>query len=400
MEEKGAISDPAGRTLIATYGLFLSGYFFLPERSPLYLFYYLAVLLPFLPAAWSNRQDLLRSRLVVAALSLIAYLMGSALWSPTLTPGCLGFVAARGLLTASFLLVTVYLASRFPAAFHTLLKAVTLCAAFFGLVSMVIFYQKNAFPASRLVSFAQIDNSNTMGVVYGLFALLAMHFLLSAVSVGERSVLVLAAVVLLAVVVLTQSKNAFVATVTGLLALTSWRHGYRNLLVGMLLLAMLAALYGTPLAQRFMTDQDLSMGLRLEMWGAALGQISAAPLLGHGQCSTMQLPGGTMTFSHPHSIYLATAWYGGLLGLLLLVWVLVLAFRQALAWRKNYHHTLFLALLIYASIAISVDFDSLVTRPREPWLYFWLPLALLAGMTLRTPGAAPGPDGGTPGQAS
>jgi O-antigen ligase len=265
---------------------------------------------------------------------------------------------------------------------------------------MVIFYQKNAFPASRLVSFAQIDNSNTMGVVYGLFALLAMHFLLSAVSVGERSVLVLAAVVLLAVVVLTQSKNAFVATVTGLLALTSWRHGYRNLLVGMLLLAMLAALCGTPLAQRFMTDQDLSIGLRLEMWGAALAQISQAPLLGHGQCSTMQLPAGTTTFSHPHSIYLATAWYGGLVGLLLLVWVLVLAFRQALAWRKNYHHTLFLALLIYASLAISVDFDGIITRPREPWLYFWLPLALLAGMTLRTPKAAPHPAGSTQGQAS
>jgi O-antigen ligase len=212
--------------------------------------------------------------------------------------------------------------------------------------------------------------------------------------------LVLAAVVLLAVVVLTQSKNAFVATVTGLLALTSRRHGYRNLLVGTLLLAMLAALYGTPLAQRFMSDRDLSTGLRLEMWGAALGQISAAPLLGHGQCSTMQLPAGTTTFSHPHSVYLATAWYGGLVGLLLLVWVLVLAFRQALAWRKNYHHTLFLALLIYASLAISVDFDGIITRPREPWLYFWLPLALLAGMTLRTPKAAPHPAGGTQGQAT
>jgi O-antigen ligase len=382
MNNKGAVSDPVARTLIVTYGLFLSGYFFLPQRGSLYLFYYFAVLLPFLPVAWRNRQVLLSSRLVVAALILTGYLTGSALWSATFTPACLGFLLACSLLTVSFMLVTTYLSWQLPAAFHTLLQTVTLSAAFFGLVSIVVFYSKNPFPAARMVSFAQIDNANTMGVVYGLFTLLAVHFFLSATVLRERVVFAAAAGLLISVVMLTQSRNAFLGSVAGLLALASPRHGYRSLLVGVLLLAMLAALYNTPLAQRFI-GEDVSMTLRLGIWKSALTQISQAPLLGHGQCSAMQLPAGKAMFSHPHSVYLATTWYGGLTGLVLLIWVLLAAVRQTLAWRKQHHNTLYLALLIFTTATISVDFSSILTRPREPWLYFWLPLALSAGLSLR-----------------
>lgn len=387
MVQNGDATIAKTGTLSITYGLFLIGFFFIPERSLQYLFYYLAVLLPFLPVAWRHRQKLLHGHLVLVALGYIAYLTLSMLWSDPLTWRCAGFMLARGLLTASFLLITACLLWRHPDTFHTLLKVVTVCAALFGLISIVIFYSSHPFPTSRMVSFAQIDNPNTMGVVTGLFALLAVNFVLAAESVKVRLLYSAAAIILLSVVLLTQSRNAFLATSVGLLALFSRRHGQRSLVIGVLLLALLIALFITPLAQRF---GEGSATIRTGIWASTLAQIAAAPLFGHGQCSGMQLPSSGLVFTQPHSVYLATAWHGGLIGLLLLLSVLIAAFRQALNWRKQHHESLYLALVVYMAVAISVDFGSIITRPREAWLYFWLPVALTAGVALRSRWARPG----------
>ncbi len=36
---------------------------------------------------------------------------------------------------------------------------------------------------------------------------------------------------------------------------------------------------------------------------------------------------------------------------------------------------IYLAMILYAMTCIAMDFDRLLTGPREIWLFFWLPLA-------------------------
>jgi len=368
------------RLLYIAFGLFLIGYFVIPERSPQYLFYYLAVIPLSLSSLRSRPRALPGDRLLLLALVYIFYMVLSLLWSEALTWQCTGFMVARGLLSASFLLTTVFLFRRNPDTFLTLLKVVTLGVALSAIVSALLYYRNYPFPTSRMVSFAQIDNPNTLGAVTGLFALLAVNFALRAPTVTTRLLYTAAASVLVGVVLLTQSRNAVLATGIGILALFTCRHERRQLIVTALLLVLLGGLYFTPLVHRF---GETGTPIRLEIWAEALAQIRTAPLFGHGQCTAMHLPTSTLVYTHPHNVYLASAWYGGLPGLLLLLAVLIGALKQALAWRGRYQDALYLALLLYTAAAISVDFGSVITRPREPWLYFWLPLSLAIGAGLR-----------------
>jgi hypothetical protein len=58
--------------------------------------------------------------------------------------------------------------------------------------------------------------------------------------------------------------------------------------------------------------------------------------------------------------------------------MLALAARCAVGRDRASGHWFYSALLVYAVLCAVPDLDRLLTRPKEPWLFFWLPLALLA----------------------
>ncbi len=375
-------ADQHTKLLLVTYGLFLAGFFFIPQRSPQYLVYYFMVLLPFLPLAWRYRQAYGKNIFALTALTYIGYLTLSALWSTPFSAECIGFITARGLLTASFLLVTAHLAWQCPAAFTRVLKAATLSAAVFGIVSIVIYYTNHPSLVNRLVSFAQIDNPNTMGVVYGLFTLLAVNFASSTTFRKGRTLNLwwVIVAVLFIIVLLTNSRNALIACLAGILVMSILLRSVRILLFGILAVLVLTLWLHPTLANRL---EHGGISYRLAIWSSALKQIEAAPIFGHGLCTNMALPALNQVFTHPHSVYLVTLWHGGLIGLLLLAATFVMAFKQGIIRLRKNRDTLYVGLLVFMVISIIVDFGNVITRPREPWLYFWLPLALTLGTALR-----------------
>jgi O-antigen ligase len=78
-----------------------------------------------------------------------------------------------------------------------------------------------------------------------------------------------------------------------------------------------------------------------------------------------------------HNAYLQAFWHGGVIGLSLLLLLLVVAFRQAwLLARQGGDYTVF-CMLLFAACTMMTGVDTLIDRPRDQWMLFWLPLALL-----------------------
>ncbi len=370
--------DPQGsqsrliRLLFVSYGLFLSGLFSFPEAHQRYWFYVGGVLPPFLPFVLLTLRWICLRRGPRLALAFIAYMAVSATWSDGAGRQCIAAAAGQGLLTASFLSVSMLLVHQSGDGLWTLLKLVSVGAAVFGLASIVIWYADHPFPQSRLVSFSKLNNPVLVGLAYGPLVLLNAAHLLAAQSVPRRMFSLLVFSVLCTVVLLTQSRNAVVAVVIGLGILFCCRRWSSAALALALALILLSVMFGARLLERFTEG----VGYRAAIWRTTVERISTAPLTGHGYCSDTTVTVAGHVFVHAHSGYLSAARDGGIIGLGLLILLLIQAISNAIAkWRQG-GEPVFAALMVYSIVCMLADTDRLLGPPNEAWLYFWLPIAL------------------------
>jgi O-antigen ligase len=132
------------------------------------------------------------------------------------------------------------------------------------------------------------------------------------------------------------------------------------------------------------------MSFRPQIWAATLDRAGESLLLGHGYLSNQFVeipPDGTFK---AHNAYLATLRDGGLIGLSLLLCALGLAVWRAYRVGQKTGNYVLLALMVFALLAIAPDPDRLLERPKELWLYFWLPLALVMTQPLVAGQRCPG----------
>ena len=90
-------------------------------------------------------------------------------------------------------------------------------------------------------------------------------------------------------------------------------------------------------------------------------------------------------FEHPHSIYLATLFYGGLLGLGLLMGFIGHLYWSWLKIEPKPYLIYALPLMTYGLTCLLVDGDKLLTKVNFVWLLVWLPyaIALMHTVSLR-----------------
>ncbi len=368
------------RFVLISFFIFLMGYFLFPERRYQYLYYYLLVLLPAIPVYWQQRTLWLQDKTLLASLALITFLTSSLLWSGELDWRCAFFTLAQGILTASFVFIVFYLRHQFPEQFRHWLKAVLVLAALASIYHIADFVMEAPSWTARMFSLGQFMHPNSLGVAFGLLAVMAAGFMFTAGPAWEKSGFVVIGLIFAAVVLLSQSRNALLSAGAGLFILFAYyaRHGYwRYILILAVAGAGLLLVAGLPVLERL---QSAGLPYRIDMWKIALEQIQSAWLFGHGICSAISLAVREMTFNHPHNVYLATAWYSGLIGLSLFLWLLARALSDAWFALRHKGEPLYLALIITCALAFLPDFHSLISRPREVWFYFWFPVGMAAAV--------------------
>ena len=141
------------------------------------------------------------------------------------------------------------------------------------------------------------------------------------------------------------------------------------------------------IASPWMLDRltDISLPQRLYIWEQTLELISKSPVLGNGFQTefSVTMPGSGTMINSAHNAFLATWRDGGLIGLGLHLLILTTAARISLTEWYRKDDPLYCILLIFGLLCMLTATDQLVTRPRELWVIFWLPVTMILAAEAR-----------------
>lgn len=228
----------------------------------------------------------------------------------------------------------------------------------------------------RLAGYGALYNPLRSGHLFGVFLIVATWcVLLAPLHRVQRWVAAVCAAILFATLLLTGSRSPLLAV----LILSLWLvvvavpRGQRGYYLGALLLTTVLSIvtFGDELFER-------GWSLRPELWRLSIGAALQQPWLGVGLGNRIMLDSTIgLQFYDTHNVFLAVFYYGGTCGLLLFVGVFATAFYSA--WRRRQQAPLFgLAALLQLFGLATLQFDggSLIGRPTEFWLLYWLPIAI------------------------
>lgn len=256
-------------------------------------------------------------------------------------------------------------------------------AAVAAVISMILFYRDHPFPELRLSNWGNLDVIILGASCYGSVAIICFYkFLVSQKLTALYMVIFL---ILVADVLLTQSRGPLLALVAAVFAGELLRRNYKWVLP----LVSLVILYGilivsdllepVSILTRYGWDSD-----RFEIWQGVLVRVAEAPWFGYGLSVDETVIGESgRHFDHPHSVYVSSLLYGGTTSFVLLTVVIGLSLYQGYKQYVLWGDPLCFVLLLYGLICVMTDNDKLLTHPAPIWLFFWFPIALLASKELK-----------------
>jgi O-antigen ligase len=114
---------------------------------------------------------------------------------------------------------------------------------------------------------------------------------------------------------------------------------------------------------------DRGTSLRPQIWLEIFRDALETPILGHGLTQKVAIQFENIRlFETAHNAFLQVFWQGGVIGLGIFLLLLYVASRQA--WETGQREG-------DMTIVMLTGVDTLIERPRDQWILFWLPVVLL-----------------------
>jgi O-antigen ligase len=246
--------------------------------------------------------------------------------------------------------------------------------------SLIVFII-NWVPSDRFVGSGALDNPLLSSHLFGFFCAfwLALGMTLRR---GQSWLAFIAALLMGLALLATGSRTPIMATalVCAWLIIACWNTRSILLLAsGALSFLALASLYPGIIYER-------GFSYRPDLWASTLSKISQQPWLGYGFDAHLEIliADLAMTFSEPHNFALGVLYYTGIVGLALWLAMHGLALFQCWRHRSNFLFIVCGALLVYGIGAGLTEGGGILPRPKEHWLVTWIPLALIAALSIRT----------------
>ncbi|HBC0586341.1 TPA: O-antigen ligase family protein [Enterobacter cloacae] len=265
-------------------------------------------------------------------------------------------------------------------------------AAYLGIVALTIFtlvyVNKEHIFQNRLSRAFPFSPDN----VIDLGGYMALGILLSAILVREtRNYWFYIPVPLLLVcLILTQSRGPFlsmiVAAIVAFLCKPKWNF---KLLAGSLIVLIVigSILYFSGFFDIFIKRAEESSragSVRFGIWQYAFEVAKQKMIFGWGFNKELEFINGYgQPVTTTHSLYLATFLKGGIVGLLLLLSMILFAGRQCLRHLAA-NHKAEIAVIVFALMFYVTQGMFVISNPREYWVLFWLPLAIIFSTPVKT----------------
>lgn len=231
---------------------------------------------------------------------------------------------------------------------------------------------------SRMYSLGRLGNPVVGALSYGFATVLAAYMVLTEQRRIAQIAYIVAALIFLWAIVLTGTRGVYLALAAGVSAGVCLRYPGNLKLQLLGVVFTLAALFLA--AYLFLGPEQLfsrALSFRPEIWTEFIARTMAQnSWLGVGMTtdSSFQLP--ELLIKHPHSVFVATFYYGGVIGLLSYLAMIV---KSMFALQQNKALNLRLLgtmLLVSGLTATMLDGDEIVTKVDYHWLLIWIPVAI------------------------
>ena len=365
------------------YFLFVLLFFLSPNlRWHCNLYYALVIPVYLLTLEKKKIELFLGSGIWLIAMLLLVYLLLTILWVED--PGNKGTVyyLRKAVYVFVFFSLTMELIVRKPLFIKHFFYFLAWVGAGTVIISIIRFYCFSGFTLARLEYLAdQLRNPVLGGNLYGMIVVMIYFYIFKNSERSRRWIYGVLMIIITASILLTQSRGPVAALLTTFLICGLLTRDKKLLIVlaGVILMGTATLIYVKPV-QDLATKRGSSY--RLELAQKTIDMASGNLLFGRGLTTKQQITAddGYLLY-HPHSAYLGMVLYGGLTALGLFCLLLAAALREGLKHYFLEKDVTFLAMALFGACAILTTQDKIITHPHPLWFYFWLPLALLAGLS-------------------
>ncbi|MFG3453711.1 O-antigen ligase family protein [Stutzerimonas stutzeri] len=367
----------ARRWLIVGYVALLTGLFWLGDTSAYTKLYYGLMAAPALialivrPRYW---LIVLREPVILAFLALAAWLLLSLSW--TSSEDDPSGLAKRPVYVFMMFAACAIIALKDQ---HQLLRALRIAAmlaSLAALVGLTIFL--TGAEHDRMIGTGALSNPLLSSHVFGFFCTYWV-----AVWLTDRNCpswfSIIFTIPLMAAVLATGSRTPLMA-----MALTSL---WMVALAGRRALYLVAAVIITVISGVVLMPEILlqrGLSFRPELWSDAIRQAVDHLWIGHGYGSEFGFNIAELgfTLTDPHNVQLAVLLELGIVGLALWLLMYLLAFLRCLSQQHHSGLQLASALAVYGLAAGLTEGSNFLSRPNENWFLIWIPLSLIAAISI------------------
>ncbi len=359
------------------YVALLTGLFWLGDTSSYTKLYYALMAAPTLvvllirPRYW---LVVLREPIIWSFLALAAWLLISLFW--TRSEDDPSGLAKRPLYIFMMFAACAIMALKDQQRLLKTLRIAAMLASLAALVGLANFLAGTQ--GDRMVGTGALSNPLLSSHVYGFFCIYWIAVWLTDRGYPSWFPIVFT-VPLLAAVLATGSRTplmAMVMTSLWMIALAGRRALY---LVAAVILTVISGVVLMPgvLLQR-------GMSFRPELWSDAIRQASEHLWIGHGYGSefVFRIAGLGRILSDPHNVELAVLLELGIVGLALWLAMYVIALLRCLTRQQHAGLQLASALAVYGLAAGLTEGSNFLSRPNENWFLIWIPLSLIAALSI------------------
>lgn len=359
----------------------LAGYFLTPSSSLNNLFAYpLLLALCIKGPQWRRLKPLFQNRIFLISSLFLGYLWLTTFWSDT--DERLKEVLDNlryGAMILSFLGSLFFLNRRHESYLDTFLQAIVIAATCSALLGLYWHLQEHAFLHQRLNGPGRLENAVVAGFGYGMSALLALYLTFSQNKKFVFRVMYAACFSILVIALLsTHTRSAMLGFAVSAVILapflapsTKKRYQWLGAAAVILVVALMVYLNWVTILRTLAAQNE-----RIEIWLYVLNKVQLQPWFGYGIATDDKVPGTKYIYNHPHSAYVATLFYGGIVGLVLLLTTLITSAWVSLKQIPKQFAAFSLSVLCYSGITMGLDGYQILDKISYIWIIFWLPVGI------------------------
>ncbi len=363
--------------------IFLAGFYFFPKSKPHNTAYYALVLLPFLVTLQRKEVSVFwRSSIFRLTIVFLTYLTFTTAWGDqTTTDDWIKYLKRLIYMLGFACMIMTYYNARY---LNRLCLIISSTAVVMAAISMFLYDSSLYSGPDRLKNFGILEHEILAASTYGFAAMMLIYGCQLKLS-NIIWIKLFGMTVLILDILWTQSRGPLLAIISSICIAELLRDRHRKLIIFLVMttiLTMLLMIYDVIQTPQFISRNG-GDSYRFEIWSQIWQRVLESPFYGLGLSTneTILLP-ACGCIPHPHNIYLATMFYGGLAGLVLLLAILINCFKSAYTQYQSDGQVKFLAFLMFGIICGFSDGNKLLDHPRPMWLFFWLPILLIAARQL------------------